>query len=187
MKKALILSTILCMLLCAAGCGSAKTEPVTATESPAAAPAATPAPTPAPTVEPVAETQTPQLQVSLYVPNENADGFDLLDTYIPELNKDELMSALIAAGVFPEGVAVNSCELTQDASGTPVMALDMNAAFAQLMNGTGTTGEYLYMGSLVNSFLNAFGASRLSLTVDGGVLETGHSIYDFELSWYDNY
>ncbi len=183
MKKALILLIILCLTVCAAGCGATAPEASPAPPAPTQAPAETPAPT----AEAAPEPTVPQIQVSLYVPNANADGFDLLDAYVSQLTAGELMSALIAAGVFPEGVAVNSCELSQDAQGTPLLALDMNAAFAQVMNSTGTTGEYLYMGSLVNSFLNAFGASFVNLTVDGDLLETGHSIYDFPLTWYENY
>ena len=183
MKKTLTILLVLAVMALMPGCGSAAPQQT-----------ATPAPTlevapetPAPTAEPAVQPQTPQIQVSLYIPNENADGFNLLDTYVSELSASQLVAALITEGVFPEGVAVNSCQLTQDAGGAPCLALDMNADFAQLMSSTGTTGEYLYMGSLVNTLLNALGATYVTLTVDGGVLETGHSIYDFQLTWYENY
>jgi len=41
------------------------------------------------------------------------------------------------------------------------------------------------MGSLTNTVLDAYDADSLVLTVDGEVLETGHSIYDFELSFHE--
>ena len=40
----------------------------------------------------------------------------------------------------------------------------------------------MLVGSVVNSFLSAYGAETVTLTCDGAVLETGHTIYDEPLS-----
>ena len=37
--------------------------------------------------------------------------------------------------------------------------------------------------SLANTFLDAFDADGLSLTVNGEILETGHGIYDFTIEF----
>ena len=48
------------------------------------------------------------------------------------------------------------------------------------------SGEYIMMGSLVNSFIKAFEAGGMSITVNGSVLESGHTIYDFTMSFFEN-
>ena len=62
-----------------------------------------------------------------------------------------------------------------------VLELDFNQAFAELLCSMGSSGEYIIVGAMVNSFLDAFGAARLMFTVDGEILETGHVIYDFPM------
>ena len=54
----------------------------------------------------------------------------------------------------------------------------MNAAFGAGMMSTGTTGEMLYLGALVNTVLDHADAESVLLTVEGEPLETGHNIYD---------
>ena len=67
---------------------------------------------------------------------------------------------------------------------TGVIRLDLGAEFGSMINAMGTSGEYMMMGALVNTFLDAYSASGLMLQVDGKTLETGHSIYDFTLEFF---
>ena len=85
------------------------------------------------------------------------------------------MDALAAQEALPEGSAVLSAE-----EGDPVK-LDMNAAFGEGMMSTGTTGEILYLGALVNTVLDYTGAKHVELTVEGAPLETGHNLYDYPI------
>ena len=124
------------------------------------------------------------MEVYLYLPNDNVDGFDAVLSTIKGFSAGAVVEALIDAGVFNEDVAVNSCRLNGEGSNATVV-IDMNAAFGEAMKRTGTTGEYMMMGSLVNSLLEVFGASAAEVTVDGQILETGHSIYDFPLRHMD--
>lgn len=174
MKKALALIVLLALLLCLPACGRRAVTATPEAPGPVVSPPVETAPA---TAEPAPENA---VTVALYIPNDNADGFDVTEVSVPELTAQALMDALVAADVFSQGVAVNSFTL----SGT-VIALDMNAAFGQALQGTGTAGEYMLIGSLVDTFLDAFDAEGIDLTVDGGTLETGHSIYDQRLGWRD--
>ena len=49
----------------------------------------------------------------------------------------------------------------------------------------GTAGEYIMVGSLVNSIISAFGTDGVALTIDGSSLETGHEIYDYTLGFFE--
>ena len=83
------------------------------------------------------------------------------------------MDALKANCAVANGVVVNSFK--QDGG---VVALDLNSAFANDVCSCGTAGEYIKIGSVVNTFLDAFNAQKVQITVDGQVFETGHAIYD---------
>ena len=49
----------------------------------------------------------------------------------------------------------------------------------------GTAGEYLLLGSVVNTFLDNLDGESILITVDGETLESGHEIYDRELTFYE--
>ena len=161
---------ILCMLLvCLLLAGCAASAPNT--ESP---------------TEPIHETQVPEPEATttkstfkflLYTPNDNLDAF-----ITTELEQDELdiIGALTEARVLNENITENS--LIQEGA---VLKLDLNSAFADLIYTQGTTGELMIMGCLVNTYLSAYGAESLILTVDGEILESGHVIYDFPMGYYE--
>ena len=43
------------------------------------------------------------------------------------------------------------------------------------------------MGSVVNTLLAAYAAQSVCISCEGEIMETGHSIYDFPLSFYEGY
>jgi len=63
--------------------------------------------------------------------------------------------------------------------------LDMNTAFAHALNGLGTSGEWLLLGSVVNTFLTFYGWESMYVTVNGQVIDTGHNIYDEALTYFE--
>lgn len=134
------------------------------------------APAAAPTAEPVPEAVT----LNLYHADDNFENIVYDAVSIPELSPEYIMAALHENGVLSETVAVNSFLMDK----TGIVRLDLAANFGTMMNSTGTSGEYIMMGSLVNTFLDAYGASGLNLLVDGEILETGHSIYDWTMGLY---
>jgi len=119
-----------------------------------------------------------QQAIQLYLPNENADGF-VVKAAQTDGTIESVVALLVAEGALPEGCAALSFS-AQDA------ALDMNEAFRLAVSTTGTTGEYLRFGSLVNTVLGCYGLEVLHLTAEGLIIETGHEIYDYALRFYDN-
>ena len=176
MKKtlALVLTLILALSLCA--CGNSAPAP-TAEPTPVES-AATPEPaeTPAPT-----DTPDTSVTVNVYRGDDNAEYVFAESVAIPELSPEALMSALMDAGVFSEAYTVNSFS----AEGSK-LSLDLVAAFAAQLGQYGTAGECIMLASLVNTFLEAYGADEITITVDGAVLETGHSIYDSPLRFFSD-
>ena len=127
-----------------------------------------------------AEEERPELvSYSVYVPNDNADGFDVVSVETEEISVDAVLDELKSRNILPDGVAVNS--FCVDGG---LITVDFNRDFADVVCSMGTSGELMVVGSVVNSLLDAFGADTVSFTVDGQILESGHTIYDFPLSFF---
>lgn len=196
MKK-VISFVLVCLLL--AGCGSAAQTPTTPQPDPTPAPtnapteevtqAPTDEPTAEPTDEPTAEptdeptqaaTTAPVLAYTLYLPDENAEGFDEKEIQTGLINADTVLAELQAAGVLPEGVLINAF----GADGNQ-LNIDFNQAFADLVCSMGTSGERMIIGSVVNTYMSAFQAESVYFTIDGEILESGHVVYDFPITFVE--
>ena len=126
--------------------------------------------------------ETFSLHALIYCGNENADGF--LSQYVPidELNTAALVRELINSDVLSPDTEILSEELIEGC-----LHLDFNETFRTQICSTGTSGEYIIMGCLVNTLLDNLGDTVQSvyITVNGEILESGHVIYDFEMSRYN--
>lgn len=67
----------------------------------------------------------------------------------------------------------------------PNSGLQAAIAFQNQRKSYGTSGENMLLGCVVNTFLDAYKAETVFITVDGGILESGHAIYDFPLHYVD--
>lgn len=138
----------------------------------------TPPPTQPETTVAQAEATTQIPPVILYLPNENADGF-VMKAAQTDGSVEDIVALLVGEGALPAGCAPLSFSAEE-------AALDMNEAFGRAAGATGTTGEYLLFGSLVNTLLKYYGLESVFVTAQGQVIETGHAAYDFELRFYEN-
>ena len=137
-----------------------------------------------------------EFMVTLYLPNDNADGFDTVEETV-EASPQGIVDALIAHGVLPEGVTVDAFETMSDGVETQEgdvvsyevgelsITLDLSEEFLPAVTGTGTAGETMVMGSLVNTMLAAYNARTLTLTCGGEVVETGHAVYDEPMTFFE--
>ena len=119
-------------------------------------------------------------EINLYYGDENCKNILSEKLTLSELSPENIMEAILAKGVIPEPVAVNSFLMDK----TGVIRLDLGKEFGSMIGVMGTSGEYIMLGSIVNTFLDAYSASGLMLQVDGKTLETGHNIYDYTLEFY---
>ena len=84
-----------------------------------------------------------------------------------------MRAQLIAHDALPKDSEVLAISKDGDA-----LSLDMNEAFLAGLRASGSTGEFLYMGSLVNTFLDNFNCTTVRVTVEGQPFSTGHTEYD---------
>lgn len=140
--------------------------------------------------------QVEEWEAVLYLPNEDASAFETV-TETVKATPQGLVDALVAHGALPEGTEVLSFTLddhgveTQEGdtvSYTPgdtvTIELDVSQAFGDAAASTGTAGESMLLGSLVNTMLKAYQADEVLLTCEGEVLETGHNVYDQPLTFF---
>ena len=187
MKK-LIVCILCCLVLTACGPSApAPTEPPTqpvVTQPRETQPEPTqtePLPTetePVPTETEPIPTEPELFTFTVYWGNENADGLLSAEVQVPEINEAVVIAELVKAGAIPEGVAVN--ELTREGS---QLNIDFNEDFLNYLYTMGTSGELMLTGSVVNTFLSAYGAESVMFTVNGGIVESGHVVYDFPLTF----
>lgn len=173
--KRILTILLICVLL--AGCAAAAGQ-----QEPTILPVIETDPTQLPTTEtePPAPQMPMMLVYQLYLPNDNADGFEVETVETTEITADSVLAELQSRGALPEAVAVNrfSSEGTQ-------LNIDFNQPFADLICSMGTAGELMITGSVVNTYLSAFQAESVFFTVNGEILESGHVVYDFPLTFVE--
>lgn len=116
-------------------------------------------------------------QAFIYVPDENAEGWDVNQVEIPQVSADALIGQLVGAGVLTDSITVQNFEEAEE-EGQYVLKLDLSSNFKDSIRSMGTAGEILTIGAVVNSFLDTYQAEAIQITVDGSTLETGHEVYE---------
>ena len=124
-------------------------------------------------------------QLTLYLPNENADGWNVTKNQIEQVTPDIIIGQLVGAGAIPDSVTVVSFGEDQGENGL-ILKLDLSSNFAEGLLNMGTAGEYLTMGSVVNSFLDTYQADGIEITAGGNVIETGHTSLEGVLNHFDS-
>ena len=93
-----------------------------------------------------------------------------------EVTAGWLLGQLTSRGTVSGEVQALSCTETQ-VDGVKALNLDLNQAFGTALGSMGTAGEYMTLGSVVNTFLDAFECEKIQITVEGATLATGHTDY----------
>ncbi|MEG1137045.1 MAG: GerMN domain-containing protein [Lachnospiraceae bacterium] len=192
MKKiSIILSIILTLTVGMVGCGQqesaqpkdnnkdqTKTEDTTTKEKPKENLAKDNNATPDGKETAGAETPAvPTQQLKVYFMNNNADGFETEEFSITSLTPEIVIEKLIEKKALPSGIKALSCVVDQ-AEGQKIINLDFGDTFMLYMNNQGSTGEYYIMGSICNTFLEAFQCEKIKITVNGMPFSTGHAEYN---------
>lgn len=114
--------------------------------------------------------------ITIYYSNDDATAFTSEEVQINSLSPEEVLNALIEKGAIAADVEILSFETTT-VDGKATILLDFNDAFASYISSMGSTGEYFVMGSICNTFLDAYDCEQIQVTVDGDTLSTGHAEY----------
>ena len=122
-------------------------------------------------------------KVTIYHSNCNADGFDTVTVELEYLTPDKIWSELTAKGVIPSDVQILTFE--QHEEGGRRIILNLSESFHTHIRSFGTAGEYLIIGSIVNTFLSVYQAEGINIIVEGQILESGHAEYSGYLGIFE--
>ena len=112
----------------------------------------------------------------IYLPIDSADGLETKILNVTEITPEGVLKELQIHNVLPDNVSINHLEVDG-----AQLNLDFNRAFAELVCSTGSAGEMMIIGSLVNTYLSAYQSAKVKcvlITVEGSAWESGHVIYD---------
>lgn len=181
-KRLLLFSTLVIMMFSFTGCGGQTlTEYEQQNGSSNTAVTENDATTDTLTAQPEEEIQKPEtVSVCIYYSNAQATGFESVEVSLEQLTPDNLLAELAKVNV----VSYDTKALNFSKSGKS-LTLDLSEDFSNYINMMGTAGEYIVLGSLVNTFLTAYDAEDILITIKGNTLETSHAIYDKSLTMYE--
>ncbi|MDD3137456.1 MAG: GerMN domain-containing protein [Lachnospiraceae bacterium] len=115
-------------------------------------------------------------KITVYYMNTNVDGFLTETVEVPEITADALVEQLISKSILTPEVKLLSCkESTID--GVKALDLNFSSTLDTFMNNVGSSAEYYVVGSICNTFLEAYNAEKIKITVEDGAFETGHAEY----------
>lgn len=114
--------------------------------------------------------------IKVYYSNSDASGFESEEVAIGSLSSNEVLKALVDKGVLPVDVSLLSFkEFEKD--NEKLLELDFSDKFITYIKTLGTSAEYYIVGSICNTFLDAYGSDKIHITVNGDVFTTGHAEY----------
>lgn len=175
MKNKFKIIMLICIaILCFAGCGNGNNS-TTASEG-------TTAPETTTTQEETSKKlgdgkKNRNTPMTVFYGDEEAEFIIHKTVMVSAVDKTEIVNQLILQNILTKGTKLNHFSKT-DKSGKTILKLDFSKEFLDRLDGAGTAGERIIMGSVVNTFLHAYEADSVKITVDGKTIETGHTVYD---------
>jgi hypothetical protein len=134
--------------------------------------------------EPDLDQEEPLKELIVYYGDENAERIVSHKVEVDDLTPDIIIEQLEIVNVLPEGVEVLAFE-EQKENGSYALRIDFSGEFQTQLFQMGTSGEYIIINSVVNTFLDAYDADKVRITVEGMVLESGHAVYDDYLFFHE--
>ena len=122
--------------------------------------------------------------VEIYFGDENAENIEKEVIEKQDITEDLLLEKLVEHDILTDDISVKSFrEVTTD--GKKTLELDFSQEFQELLFNQGSSGEYIMIGSVVNTFLDAYDAEEIIITVGGNVLESGHNTYEGPMGYFE--
>ena len=123
-------------------------------------------------------------ELTVYFSNKRADGLETEVISVEKITPETIIDHLAIHNIVSIDTKVNEFEETAE-GGRNLLKLDLSKAFGEYLKTMGTSGEIMIMAALTDTFLQAYEADALQLTVEGAVIETGHEIYEEPLTFTD--
>lgn len=123
-------------------------------------------------------------QMVIYYSNGQADGLEAETVEAEDITPEFIVGHLAKHNIVSIGTKVNRFDAVME-DGKYVLNLDLSKAFGEYIRTMSSSGEAVIMAAVTSTFLEAYGADAIRLTVEGQMLETGHRVYDELLTIQD--
>ena len=132
----------------------------------------TPSVSSAPAAASTTATTARKTQIQLYYADAQCDFLQTRTVELNELSPQTLLQVLQADGMLDKGVKMQNWLATDrdDPYRDTVLTLDLSKAFQDQLSANAST-EHTILASLVNTFLDAYHATEITLTADGKPLK----------------
>ena len=132
----------------------------------------TPSASSAPATASTTATTARKTQIQLYYADAQCDFLQTRTVELNELTPETLLQVLQANGMLDKGVKMQNWLATDrdDPYRDTVLTLDLTKAFQDQLSANAAT-EHTILASLVNTFLDAYRATEITLTADGKPLK----------------
>lgn len=123
------------------------------------------------------EEMTEQTEVTIYYGNGASNMLSSEPTVMEQVTAENLIDALLKHNIVSLGTKVNSFE-EEEVDGVKKLRLDLSKTFREYLKTMSQEGEKVIMSSVAATFLEAYEAEEIVITVEGKVLETEHASYE---------
>lgn len=126
--------------------------------------------------------EAPQTEVMIYYGNSASDTLNTEVSKMEQVTAENLIDALLKHNIVSLGTKVNSFE-EEENGGVKTLRLDLSKTFYEYLKTMTKEGENIIMCSVAATFLEAYDADEIAITVEGSVLETDHATYEEPLRY----
>lgn len=127
-----------------------------------------------------------KIEVTIYYGNGASDKLSEDIKLMEEVTAENLINELAGHNIVSLGTKVNLFE-EETEDGTKALHLDLDKAFREYLRTMNKESENIIMASLTATFLEAYDAESIMITVDGSVLETNNATYEKPLKALQKY
>ena len=117
-----------------------------------------------------------KVQATIYYGNSGSLDLKQEVTGIEQLTPENLIDSLAKHNIVSLDTKVNSFE-EEDCEEGKVLKLDLSKAFREYLRTMSKNSEKVILASVVDTFLDAYEAQAIQITVEGDLLETSHGSY----------
>lgn len=121
---------------------------------------------------------TNKTDVVIYYGNGASDKLNTEVSAMEQLTPENLISALASHNIVPIGTKVNVFYAEKEEGKAWTLQLDLDKAFREYLKTMNKESEKIILASITATFLEAYDAESIMITVDGKVLETNHAVYE---------
>lgn len=123
------------------------------------------------------------IPVRIYYSEDTAETLSVSVARTVEVTPEILLLNLSFYDMVPDTVTVQSFEQKKQEGGL-LLTLDLSENFEEYLSGLNASREEEVLGSLVNTFLDAYQGTEMLITVKGQALNTSHENYSQALERY---